>query len=61
MNIKSIVKWLIRTVNKVSHGKVGVIFNIVDDKIEWVQKIKDITEKPVDKSKPLHYPIDNKK
>jgi len=31
----------------VNHSKVGVVFNIVDDKIEWIQKIYDPTEKPV--------------
>lgn len=55
MNIDPIIKWLIERVNEVNHGKVGIIFNIIDDKIEWIQKIYDPTEKPVDKEKPVYY------
>ena len=53
MNIDSIVEWLVEKVNELSHGKVGVVFNIVDDKIEWIQKIDERTEKPADKTKPV--------
>ena len=47
--------------NEVSHGKVGVVFNIVDDRVEWIQKIYDPTEKPVDKKKPVYYGVNNNK
>ena len=47
VKIDSIVEWFIEKVNNVYHGKVGVVFNIVDDRIEWIQKIYDPTEKPV--------------
>jgi len=53
VNIDSIVEWLVEKVNELSHGKVGVVFNIVDDKIEWIQKIDERTEKPADKTKPV--------
>ena len=60
MKIDSIVEWLVEKVNEVSHGKFGVVFNIVDDKVEWIQKIYDPTEKPVDKKKPVYYGLNNK-
>ena len=60
MKIDSIVEWLVEKVNEVSHGKIGVVFNIVDDKVEWIQKIYDPTEKPVDKKKPVYYGLNNK-
>ena len=60
MKIDSIVEWLVEKVNEVSHGKVGVVFNIVDDKVEWIQKIYDPTEKSVDKKKPVYYGLNNK-
>ena len=55
VKIDSIVEWLIEKVNEVNHGKVGVIFNIVDDKIKWTQEIYERTEKPADKTKPALY------
>ena len=61
VNIESIVEWLVEKVNEVSHGKVGVVFNIVDNKIEWIHKIYDPTEKPVDKEKPVYYSVNNKR
>lgn len=59
MKIDTIVEWLIEKVNEVNHGKVGVVFNIVDDKVEWIQKIYDPTEKPIDKKKPVYYSVSN--
>ena len=59
MKIDPIVEWLIEKVNEVNHGKVGVVFNIVDDRVEWIQKICDPTEKPVDKKKPVYYGVNN--
>jgi hypothetical protein len=52
VKIDPIVDWLIQAVNEVSHGKVGVVFNIVDDKVECIQKVDERTEKPADKTKP---------
>ena len=52
MKIDPIVEWLVEKVKKVNYGKVGVVFNIVVDKIEWIQKIDERTEKPADKTNP---------
>ena len=40
-----------------NHSKVGVVFNIVDDKIEWIPKIYDPTEKSVYKKIPVYYSL----
>ena len=55
VKIDPIVEWLVENVNEVNHGKVGAVFNIIDDKVEWIQKIDERTEKPADKTKPALY------
>jgi len=53
MSFQRHIDWLERTINEVllttGHGEAGLIFHIREEKIEWVEKVKRETEKPLDK------------
>lgn len=55
MSFQLQLDWLERTINEIiftsGHGEAGLIFHIRDGKIEWTEKIKRETEKPLDKKK----------
>ena len=55
MSFQRHIDWLERTINEVlfttGYGEAGLIFHLREAKIEWVEKVKRETEKPLDKKK----------
>ena len=53
MSFQRHIDWLERAINEIvlttGYGDAGLIFHIREEKIEWVEKVKRETEKPLDK------------
>ena len=53
MSFQRHIDWLEQAINEIllttGYGDAGLIFHLREGKIEWVEKVKRETEKPLDK------------